>query len=558
MEILTLTQGSDEWLKIRLEHLTASEAPVIMGISKFMSRNQLLDLKKGWQSAPDDVFKKRLYQKGHEYEEAARAITEIELCDELPAVVGRIVIDGLELLASFDGYSECSGVWEHKSWNKVLPGNVRNKVLEPLYYWQLEHQALVAGTDSVMFTVSDGTEANRETMIYDCVPERREELIANCKQFLIDLDNHQLTAKEEAVVANNCILLPVVYAEVNGAEISTNLPDYLGIIKTMAQDEISRRLESDQDFADKDQLNKEVKSARAALKAHVANVEDKFVSYAEFAKVAKEADAVLQKMQSHGEKLVKDRKAAIKKEIIVKAQTNLNDHVNQINMRLPIRIPTFNVDFAGAVKGKKTVKSIRDAVADTLAAVKIEAEAYRKTIKENHALLPAEPNGLGYNFLFRDIDTILLMDKEHLTLLIKERISQYEAAEAARLAAEREKIRQEEERKAQAEERARLQAVQQQIANEERAKLQTEEMVSVSQAPETNHPCEDGRRLQAHRSVMEQDKASEAPVTIPSSEYEALIRSAFKLQCLENAGVDNWSGGYDIAMEAFREEYPDH
>lgn len=33
----------------------------------------------------------------------------------------------------------------------------------------------------------------------------------------------------------------------------------------------------------------------------------------------------------------------------------------------------------------------------------------------------------------------------------------------------------------------------------------------------------------------------EPMVTIPVSEYEELLDSAFKLRCLEAGGVDNWS-----------------
>ena len=75
MEILDLIQGSEEWMETRLAHLCASEAPVMMGDSKFMSRNQLLDLKKGWvaskNSSQDSSFKKKLFKEGHKYEDEA-------------------------------------------------------------------------------------------------------------------------------------------------------------------------------------------------------------------------------------------------------------------------------------------------------------------------------------------------------------------------------------------------------------------------------------------------------------------------------------------------------
>lgn len=45
-------------------------------------------------------------------------------------------------------------------------------------------------------------------------------------------------------------------------------------------------------------------------------------------------------------------------------------------------------------------------------------------------------------------------------------------------------------------------------------------------------------------------------VTIPKKEYEALLRDYCFLECLQAAGVDNWSG-YDDACDLFREDYPD-
>ncbi len=43
---------------------------------------------------------------------------------------------------------------------------------------------------------------------------------------------------------------------------------------------------------------------------------------------------------------------------------------------------------------------------------------------------------------------------------------------------------------------------------------------------------------------------SEETVTIPKSEYDRLISSEVKLDCLHNHGVDNWDW-YGEAMEDF-------
>lgn len=42
-------------------------------------------------------------------------------------------------------------------------------------------------------------------------------------------------------------------------------------------------------------------------------------------------------------------------------------------------------------------------------------------------------------------------------------------------------------------------------------------------------------------------------VLIPKSEYESLLKDSRWLQCLEDAGVDNWQG-YDYACDLWKEE----
>ena len=44
----------------------------------------------------------------------------------------------------------------------------------------------------------------------------------------------------------------------------------------------------------------------------------------------------------------------------------------------------------------------------------------------------------------------------------------------------------------------------------------------------------------------------EETITISKKEYESLLEDQKLLQCLQGAGVDNWSG-YDYAMEMMKE-----
>ncbi|NOS39050.1 YqaJ viral recombinase family protein, partial [Staphylococcus aureus] len=143
MKLYNIEQGTDAWLKLREEHLTASDASAMMGASKYKSRTQLMKEKKFGVKEKITPAKQALFDKGHAAEDAARDLLEVDMLESFAPVVGGIEIDGLKLLASLDGLSEDQQmVFEHKLWNETLAENVRNNVLEDTHYWQLEHQLL--------------------------------------------------------------------------------------------------------------------------------------------------------------------------------------------------------------------------------------------------------------------------------------------------------------------------------------------------------------------------------------------------------------------------------
>lgn len=450
MKILKLEQGSQEWLDARKSSFNASEASAMMGDSKYMSRNELLQQKKTGVSKPINAATQRIFDLGHKYEDSARLIVSMEQCEELPALVGSIEVDGLKLLASFDGLTD-SYCWEHKSWNKTLSENVRNEVLEPHYYWQLEQQCMVAEVDECLFTVSDGTEENMISMWYKSVPSRQEELIAGWLQFNKDLEAFEVVAKtEKAVAADYTGLLPAVSCKVQGTELVSNIGDCLTAIKDLAEDEMGKTLESDQDFANKESLNKDVKKARAALKTTLANVQGEFVSYSQFAETAAELDSVLQKMQSHGEKQVKQEKEARKQAILESGSNGMTEFINSFdeldrNVVFDIAM-TCKPDFVGAMKGKRTIESLQHAVDDELARCKREISPKIEIAAGNYAFYV--DNAAGFEFLFPDISNHLDNSTEAFEGIIARRIQTHKEAEEKRLEQERETIRLEEEEKA--------------------------------------------------------------------------------------------------------------
>lgn len=485
MKILNLAQGSQEWLDARKSSYNASEASAMMGDSKYMSRNDLLQQKKTGISKPVNAATQRIFDLGHQYEDSARLIVSMEQCEELPPLVGSLETCGLNLLASFDGLP-VGYCWEHKSWNKVLVENVTNGVLEPHYYWQLEQQCLVAGVDKCLFTVSDGTEENMVSMWYHSVPSRQEELIAGWLQFDKDLENFEVVAKAEVLIpADYTSLLPSVSCKVQGTDLVTNIGVCLIAIKDLAEDEMSKKLESDQDFANKESLNKDVKKARAALKTTLENVQGEFVSYSQFAETAAELDSVLQQMQSHGEKQVKQEKEARKQAILHGASNRMTEFLNSFGLgsQLTHEIAMLSQpDFVGAMKGKRIIESLQNSVDDELARCKREItpriEAAICNTKYYGSL-----NG-EFDFLFRDIDQLINNSPEAFVAIVVGRIQAHKEAEEKRLAHEREQMRLEEEAKAkrkakrkaeaEAEARAKEEEERQRIRDEERAKAQAE------------------------------------------------------------------------------------
>lgn len=115
-------------------------------------------------------------------------------------------------------------------------------------------------------------------------------------------------------------------------------------------------------------------------------------------------------------------------------------------------MPAVPADFAGAIKGKKTISSLRDAADSELARAKIEASQIGDGIRAN--LESLRTLAKDHAFLFNDTQQLVLKDNEDLVALIKVRISEHQQAEEQKAEAQREKIRQEERERLEQEQRA--------------------------------------------------------------------------------------------------------
>ena len=505
MKILNLVQGSPKWIAERLKNFTASEAPVMMGDSKYMSRNELLDLKKSGVSKAITPSTQELFDKGHDAEELARPLAELVMFEELKPLVGVRVVDGLGLLASFDGINDDFSVaWEHKLWNQTLAENVRKNVLEAHYYWQLEHQMLVADIEEITFNVSDGTTDNNESMTYFSVPERRESLIAGWKQFAIDLEKHEVKAKVEPIKAKEIQALPTLEISLIGQVNNSNLAEYkstaLAFITSIRTD-----LQTDQDFKDAGEAIKFLKNGEDELE----NVKTRALSQTEDIKVLFETiDHLKEEMRQKRltlNKLTKSEKERIRHDIAKKAGDEFIAFVNGVNKELApfnlFQLTSFESDFNAPMKGKSTVESLQNSVDTKLAQLKIEVNEIAEKVTINLASLK-ELAG-EYKFLFNDTYQIILKDNEDLVNLIKSRIAEHEKQEKIKAEEQRKAIQAEEERKAQ----AKVEAEQKAIADKKAALEAEEEVIRTEQSKKARIPSN------THHVNQEEETALNAPCT---------------------------------------------
>lgn len=441
MKIHNVAQGSEAWHALRANYHTASEAPAMMGASKQMKRTELLHAKKtGLDRDISWWVQKNLFDKGHEAEALARPILEGRIGEDLFPIVGT---EG-DLLASLDGCTMLGEIiFEHKMWNEQLAADVRVGDLDAHYYWQLEQQLLVSGAEKVIFVCSDGTEENFVSMDYFPVQGRAAKLLAGWKQFEEDLAVFEPTAAVVEAVGKTPETLPALRIEVTGMVTASNLEQFKAHSLAVFGG-INTDLQTDQHFADAEKTVKwcgDVEERLAAAKQHALSQTE---SIDALFRAIDEISAQARAKRLELDKLVKARKVAIRDEIVIGAAKAMQDHLDKINASFggKVRMPAIKADFAGAIKGKKTISSLRDAAESELARAKIDASQIGDSIRTNLESLRSLAK--DHTFLFNDAQQLVLKDNEDLVSLIKVRISEHKAAQEAELERQREEIRQQE------------------------------------------------------------------------------------------------------------------
>lgn len=505
---LNVQQGSEAWHAARAKCRTASEAPAMMGESPYMTRSQLLQQKATGVTPEHDPATLRRFAEGHEAEAAARAIVERMLGEDLYPVVA--TDDAGYLLASSDGATMLYDVgFEHKLWNEEIAAQVRAGNVPDSHKWQLDQQIAVFGFEKIIFVCSDGTEANFAHCEYRTTPERIARLMAGWEQFDRDLAEYVPEAqKADAPIGRAPESLPALRIEVTGMVTASNLAAFqehaLAVFRSIKTD-----LQTDADFADAEKTvkwAKEVEDKLEAAKSHAmsqtASIDDLFRT---IDTIKEEARAVRLKL----DKLVKTEKDARKVQITTQAHQALVAHVAQLHERvgghyLPTSLYAPQI-FGEAIRGLKSLDSMRDKVGVALANAKIECNALADRIDANR-------KNVDDMSLAPDFAQICTKAPEDFAALIQVRVNQRKEAEERRLAAERERIRAEEEAKAQ---RAAREA-QAEIDRKAAAERAAEQAKLDAERAELRRQQEAVDAAQRRQREAQAAAAQPAPVAIPS------------------------------------------
>lgn len=486
----TLTQGSKDWESFRREFFTASEAPAMLGVSRYKTREELLREKATGITAEVDAHTQARFAAGHEAEAKTRSWAEKFLEEELYPTTGTEVVEGLPLLASFDGINMLETVcWENKCWNEEFAEQVRNGICPDTHWPQLEQQLLISGAEYVLFTISDGAE-QVEYMKYTSQPERRAQLIAAWKQFAKDLAEYELPESQPAIVADPVQELPAVSVQVSGQiDVRDNFKVFEKALRDFLENKLIRAPQTDQDFADLDLQIKAMKKAEETLNA----AESMMLAQIQSVDEAKRQKDMLTKLvrdnRLMAEKLLEREKMSRRAEKVEAARKAFNAHITELQqeisgIRLDVPIP----DFAGAIKGLKTLSSIQDKIDTALANGKIEADQQAADLRTKLAWI--NENASDHRALLADLQQLVIKPFDYFKLAVMARIDAHKKAQAERLEAERARIRAEEEAKAKAEAEARLRAEQQAAAV---PAIPVVHQKAVTPAPITSHASDPGK-----------------------------------------------------------------
>jgi predicted phage-related endonuclease len=442
MKEITLVPGSPEWIKSR----SASKAAAMMGVDPKTTQAELVKMMAtGVGKVFTDWQQRMLLDKGNASEAGTRDIAEEVLGDGLsPACAST---DDGYLTAAPDGVTFSGKVgFEAKAWNEELVADIKAGKLKPERYWQLEQQCFVFNLDYILFCSSNGTPDKFVCMEYYPVPGRAEQLLAGWKMLDEKIAEYRHTEVAAEVVASPVPDLPVLFVQAKGEVTDTNMPWFKACVTQFIAG-LNLKPTNDQEYADGKAIASKLRAGAKALQVKKAEM---LAQTATIGEVAADCDAISKQMNAAAltlEKAVETEEANRKGRLIQGGKDQLSEHVKALSDRIGISLPAFPFDFAAAIKGKSKFESMQNGIDAELTRAKLVACELADKIEANLKLLDASSE---YGFLFSDRHLLVTADKAFVELTIESRVARHKVEHQKKLDAEREKIRLEEEARAEA------------------------------------------------------------------------------------------------------------
>ena len=524
MQMHELQQGSQEWHEHRAKYFNASDAPAMLGCSPYKSRAELLHERHTGLSQEIDQHLQARFDNGHRFEALARKLAEEIIGDELYPVVGTKDCYS----ASFDGLTMDGTIcYEHKTLNATLSAVQSADQLPEHYQVQMEQQLMVSGAKKCLFVASKWTDADEliesKHFWYEPNVNLRMAIVNGWELFRADLASYQPHEYIPAPQATPTLDLPAVSIQIQGQiSLISNLQLFGDRLNEFVEN-INQKPETDQDFADAEAAIKTLGKAEDALEAAMQSGLAQTASVDEMCRTVKLHKETARTTRLMLEKLVKARKESIRTEEIQRGKDALSAHIATLNTRLgKSYMPTIPADFAGAIKGKKSIASVKEAIDTAIANAKIEASQIADKIQINMNSL--RDLGKDHPHLFHDAAALVTKANDDLVSLIKVRIAEYEAAEAKKAEELRERIRQEEEAKAMEKLEAEAKAKADEEAKQARIQADLDRAKALNRTQGENHANQEQKVLQENQRPEPDKQAAEVVSTETRPTTDDLVK----------------------------------
>lgn len=444
MQTHNLVQGSPEWLAYRREHFNASDAPAMMNASPYKTRAALLrELSTGVSPEVTDS-QQFLFDRGHKFEGASRGMAETILGEELYPVVGSLD----KLSSSFDGLNMAETIdWEHKTLNNELracftrmlqipehrrEGEAGREL--PLHHRiQMEQQLHISGAEKCLFTASrwsdDGELLEASHCWYFPDAQLRAEILAGWEQFERDLAGYTAPPPAPAVAEGRAPnVLPALRIEIKGEVTASNLAEFKSTALAAIRG-VNRHLATDQDFADAEAAVKWCADVESRLDAAKQHALSQTSTIDQLFRTIDEISAEARRVRLEVDKLVKTRKDGIREDVVREARAALQQHAAALAAECaPAALNLAGLgDFAGAIKGKRTVQTLREACDAELARARIALDNQARGIRGNLAAF--RELAAGREVLFADLGMLAHKAPDDFAATVRQRIADADRAQ---------------------------------------------------------------------------------------------------------------------------------